>query len=49
MTLKRDVKLTLGSKNDTRNLVNFNASSGKSENFALRCVTFVESILCLSQ
>ena len=26
-------QLTLGSKNDTRNLVNFNASSGKSENF----------------
>ena len=25
-------KLTLGSKNDMRNLVNFNASSGKSEN-----------------
>ena len=36
MTLKIDVKfeekLTLGSKNDMRNLVNFNASSGKSEN-----------------
>ena len=35
-TLKSDEKfedtLTLGSKNDTRNLVNFNASSGKSEN-----------------
>ena len=26
-------QLTLSSKNDTRNLVNFNASSGKSENF----------------
>ena len=25
-------KLTFGSKNDMRNLVNFNASSGKSEN-----------------
>ena len=25
--------LTLGSKNDMGNLVNFNASSGKSENF----------------
>ena len=25
--------LTLGSKNDKRNLVNFNASGGKSENF----------------
>ena len=35
MTLKSDAKfkekLTLGSKNDMRNLVNFNASSGKSE------------------
>ena len=36
MTLKNDEKfeekLTLGSKNDMRNLVNFNESSGKSEN-----------------
>ena len=36
MTLKSDAKfeekLTLGSKNDIKNLVNFNASSGKSEN-----------------
>ena len=36
MTLKSDAKfekkLTLGSKNDMRNLLNFNASSGKSEN-----------------
>ena len=36
MTLKSDAKfeekLTLDSKNDMRNLVNFNASSGKSEN-----------------
>ena len=36
MTLKGDVKfeekLTLGFKNDPRNLVNFNASSEKSEN-----------------
>ena len=36
MTLKSDAKfeekLTFGSKNDMRNLVNFNASSGKSEN-----------------
>ena len=35
MTLKSDAKLeeklTLGSKNDMRNLVNFNASSDKSE------------------
>ena len=37
MTLKSDAKfeekLTLGLKNDMRNLVNFNVSSGKSENF----------------
>ena len=36
MTLKSygkfEEKLTLGSKNDIRNLVNLNASSGKSEN-----------------
>ena len=36
MTLKSDAKfeekLTLGSKSDMRNLVNFNASSGKSKN-----------------
>ena len=36
MTLKSDVKfeekLTLSSKNDMRDLVNFNASSGKSDN-----------------
>ena len=36
MTLNSDgkfeQKLTLGSKNDMRNLVNFNASSSKSEN-----------------
>ena len=36
MTLKSDAKfekkLTLGFKNDMRNLVNFNASSGKSGN-----------------
>ena len=35
MTLKSDakfeVKLTLSPKNEIRNLVNFNASSGKSE------------------
>ena len=30
---KFEEKLTLGPKNDFRNLVNFNASSGKSENF----------------
>ena len=37
MTLKRDAKfeekLALGSKIDIKNLVSFNASSGKSENF----------------
>ena len=37
MTVKTDAKfeekLTLGSKNGMRNLVNFNESSGKSENF----------------
>ena len=37
MTPKRDAKFeekpTVGSKNDIRNLVNFNASSGKSGNF----------------
>ena len=36
MTLKSDAnfqqKLTLGFKNDMRNLVNFNVSSGKYEN-----------------
>ena len=36
MALKSDAKveekLTLGSKNDMRNLVNFNVSSGKSRN-----------------
>ena len=36
MTMKSDAKfeekLTLGFKNDMRNLVNFNASSGKCEN-----------------
>ena len=36
MTLKSDAKfeekLTMGSRNDMRNLVNFNASSGKFEN-----------------
>ena len=39
MTLKSDAKfeekLTLGSKNDMSNFVNFNASSGKSQNFSL--------------
>ena len=46
MTLKGDAKLkgklTLGSKNHMRNLVNFNASSGKSENlhFALLSIAY---------
>ena len=39
MTLKSDAKfeekLTLDSKNDIRNLVNFNAGSGKSEKLRL--------------
>ena len=30
---KFEVKQTLGSKNDLKNLVNFNGSSGKSEDF----------------
>ena len=36
MTLKIDAKfekLTLGSKKDMKNLVNFSANSGKSKNF----------------
>ena len=44
MTLKGDVKfeekLTLGSKNDIRNLVNFNASSGKSGNWHFDVLIF---------
>ena len=32
---KFEEKLTLGSENDMRNLVNFNASSGKSGNLHL--------------
>ena len=32
---KFEAKLTLSSKNDMRNLVNFNASRGKSENLHL--------------
>ena len=31
------------------NIVNFNASSSKSENFAFWCANFVKSTLCLSQ
>ena len=48
MTLKSDAKfeqkLTLDSKNDMRNLVNFNASSGKSENLHYCSTTFENSI-----
>ena len=44
MTRKSDAKfeekLTLGSKNDTRNLVNVNASSGKSENWHIDLLLF---------
>ena len=46
MTLKGDVifkgKLTRGLKNDIRNLVNFNASSGKSENLHLDRLLFIK-------
>ena len=46
MTLKSDAKfeekLTLGSKNNMRNLVNFNASSGKSENLHIDVYIIVE-------
>ena len=52
MTLKSDVKfeekLNLGFKNDMRNLVNFNASSGKSENLRFD-VLLLSNILSLSQ
>ena len=44
MTLKNDArfeeKLTLGSKNNMRNLVNFNASSGKSQNLHFGVVAY---------
>ena len=52
MTLKINAKfeekLTLGSKNDMKNLVSFNASSGVWK-CALWCATFVKRILCFSQ
>ena len=52
MTLKSDAKfeekLTLGSKNDIRNLVNFNASRGKSENLHFVVLLLLE-VYCLSQ
>ena len=43
MTLRKsdakfEEKLTLGSKNDMRNLVNFNVNSGKSENLQLNVI-----------
>ena len=34
---KSEEKLTLRSKNDTKNLVNFNVSSGKTESLILMC------------
>ena len=44
MALKSDAKfeekLSLSSKNDLRNLVNFNASSGKSENLHFDVLLF---------
>ena len=52
MTLKSDTKfdekLSLGSKNDMRNWMNFNVSSRKSENLQFDA-NFVESTLSLSQ
>ena len=46
MTMKSDAKfeekLNLGSKNDMKNLVNFNVSSGKSEN--LHCDVLLLSL-----
>ena len=49
MTMKSDAKfegkLTLGSKNDVRNLVNFNASSGKPENLHLD-VLILSKVYC---
>ena len=48
MTPKSDAnfeeKLTFGCKNDMRNLVNFHASSGKSENLHFNVLLL--SILC---
>ena len=49
MTLKSDArfeeKLTLGSKNDIRNSVNFNASSGKSENWCFNVLLLALAII----
>ena len=38
---KFEEKLTLGSKNDMRNLVNFNVSSGKSESLHFDVLLFL--------
>ena len=45
---KFEEKLALGFKNDMMNLVNFNASSGKSENLHFEVHTFVNSIYKVS-
>ena len=49
MTLKSNAKfeekLTLGFKNDMRNLVNFNASSSKSENLQFDVLLYLMSYL----
>ena len=41
---KFEEKLTLGSKNDMRNLVNFNVSSGKSESLHFDVLLFLIAI-----
>ena len=52
MTLKSDAKfkekLTLGSKNDTRNLVNFDASSSKTENLHLDAMLLLSIVYNVS-
>ena len=53
MTVQSDAKveekLAIGFKHDMTNLVNFNASSSKSENLHFDgCVTFVNSIYKVS-
>ena len=40
MILKSDVKFEEGFKNDMRNLVNFNVSSGKSKSFHFNVLLF---------
>ena len=51
MTLNSDAKfeekLTLGSKNDMRNLGNFNANSGKSENLHFDVLVLLKVLLLL--